>query len=30
MECMEVRKYCDDQEVLIKKLDFKKQILLDD
>ena len=30
MECMEVRKYCDDQEILIKKLDFKKQILLDD
>ena len=30
MECMEVRKYCDEQEVQIKKLDFKKSILLDE
>jgi len=27
---MEVRKYCDDQELQIKKLDFKKEILLQD
>ena len=30
MECMEVRKYCDEQEGSIKKLDFKKSILLDE
>ena len=30
MECMEVRRYCDDQEKKIKKLEFKKQILLED
>jgi hypothetical protein len=30
MECMEVRKYCDEQEVKIKKLNFKKSILNED
>ena len=30
MECMEVRKYCDDQEKKIKQLEFKKNILLED
>lgn len=30
MECMEVRRYCDEQEKKIKKLEFKKQILLED
>ena len=30
MECMEVRKYCDDQEKKIKKLNFKKSILNED
>lgn len=27
---MEVRKYCDEQELLIKKLNFKKKVLLQD
>lgn len=27
---MEVRKYCDEQELLIKKLNFKKEVLLQD
>ena len=30
MECMEVRKYCDEQEKKIKQLEFKKNILMDD
>ena len=29
-QCMEVRKYCDEQELLIKKLNFKQDILLQD
>jgi hypothetical protein len=30
MECMEVRKYCDDQEKKIKTLEFRKVILVED
>ena len=30
MECMEVRKYCDEQEKNIKTLEFKKVILMED
>ncbi len=30
VECMEVRRYCDEQEKRVKKLDFKKRILLED
>jgi hypothetical protein len=27
---MEVRKYCDEQEVKVKKMNFKKSILMED
>ena len=29
-ECMEIRKYCDDVEVKVKKLNYEKQVLVQD
>ena len=29
-QCMDYRKHCDEQETLIKKLNFEKQIMIDD